>query len=58
MRVRSLYTGLLSAALVLCTVYWLLTRSWAVSPMTSEEKNMTDKLFEQAKSQCIGRYFF
>ena len=43
---------------VLCTAYWLLTRPWAVAPLTTEEQQMTDKLFEQTKPQCIGRYLF
>lgn len=43
---------------VLCAAYWLLTRPWAVAPQTTEEQQMTDKLFEQTKPQCIGRYLF
>lgn len=58
MRVRHLWLGLFAVALVLSTAYWLLTRPWPVSPPTVQEKQMTDKLFEQTKSQCLGRYLF
>lgn len=58
MRVRHLWFGVFAVALVLCAAYWLLTRSWPVSPLTTEEKQMTDKLFEQTKPQCLGRYIF
>lgn len=58
MRVRHLWMGLLAVVLILSTVFWLLTRSWPVAPLTAKEKQMTDKLFEQTKPQCIGRYLF
>lgn len=58
MRVRHLWIGLLVVVLILSTVFWLLTRSWPVAPLTAKEKQMTDKLFEQTKPQCIGRYLF
>jgi hypothetical protein len=58
MRVRHLWLGLFAVALVLSTAYWLLTRAWPVSPLTVEEKQMTDTLFEQMKPQCLGRYLF
>ncbi|WP_046102311.1 T6SS immunity protein Tli4 family protein [Pantoea anthophila] len=50
--------GLLVVILILSTVFWLLTRSWPVAPLTAKEKQMTDKLFEQTRPQCIGRYLF
>lgn len=58
MRVRRLWLGLFAVALVLYTAYWLLTRPWPVSPLTVEEKQMTDTLFKQTKPQCLGRYLF
>lgn len=58
MRVRHLWMGLLVVVLILSTVFWLLTRSWPVAPLTAKEKQMTDKLFEQTKPQCVGRYLF
>jgi len=58
MRVRHLWLGLFAVTLALSTAYWLLTRPWPVSPLTAEEKQMTDKLFEQTKPQCLGRYIF
>ena len=58
MRVRHLWLGLFAVVLVLYTAYWLLTRPWPVAPLTAKEKQMTDKLFEQTKPQCIGRYLF
>lgn len=58
MRVRNLWMGLLVVVLILTTVFWLLTRSWPVAPLTAKEKQMMDKLFEQTKPQCIGRYLF
>jgi len=58
MRVRHLWVGLLVVILILSTVFWLLTRSWPVAPLTAKEKQMTDKLFEHTRPQCIGRYLF
>lgn len=58
MRVRHLWLRLFAVALVLYAMYWLLTRPWPVSPLTVEEKQMTDTLFEQTKPQCLGRYLF
>jgi len=50
--------GLFVVILILSIVFWLLTRSWPVAPLTAKEKQMTDKLFEQTRPQCIGRYLF
>ncbi|MEQ9907845.1 T6SS immunity protein Tli4 family protein [Pectobacterium odoriferum] len=58
MRVRHLWLGLIVIVLILGTIFWLLTRPWPVAPLTAKEKQMTDKLFEQTKPQCIGRYLF
>ncbi|KML22658.1 hypothetical protein VL10_15795 [Leclercia adecarboxylata] len=58
MRVRHLWMGLLVVVLILSTAFWLLTRSWPVAPLTAKEKQMTDKLFEQTRPQCVGRYLF
>ena len=58
MQITRIRLILFTIIFVLCTAYWLLTRSWAVTPLTVEEKQMTDKLFEQTKPQCIGRYLF
>lgn len=58
MRVRHLWLGLIAIVLILWTVFWLLTRPWPVAALTAKEKQMTDKLFEQTKPQCIGRYLF
>ena len=58
MRIRYLWLGLIIVVFILCTVFWLLTRPWPVAPLTAKEKQMTDKLFEQTKPQCIGRYLF
>ncbi|BBV75332.1 hypothetical protein STW0522RAO56_13860 [Raoultella planticola] len=58
MRVRHLWLGLIIVVFILWTVFWLLTRPWPVAPLTAKEKQMTDKLFEQTKPQCIGRYLF
>lgn len=58
MRVRHLWMGLFVVILILSIVFWLLTRSWPVAPLTAKEKQMTDKLFEQTRPQCIGRYLF
>ena len=58
MRVRHLWLGFIAAVAVLWTVFWLLTRAWPVAPLTTKEKQMTDRLFEQTKPQCLGRYLF
>ncbi len=58
MRVRHLWLGLIFVVFILCTVFWLLTRPWPVSPLAEKEKQMTDKLFEQTRPQCLGRYLF
>ena len=58
MRVRHLWMGLIVVVFILCTVFWLLTRPWPVAPLAEKEKQMTDKLFEQTKPQCLGRYLF
>ncbi|OMP91480.1 hypothetical protein BZP36_21275 [Raoultella terrigena] len=58
MRVRHLWMGLIVVVLILGTIFWLLTRPWPAAPLTAKEKQMTDKLFEQTKPQCIGRYLF
>lgn len=58
MRVRHLWVGLIVVVLILSTIFWLLTRPWPAAPLTAKEKQMTDKLFEQTKPQCIGRYLF
>lgn len=58
MRVRHLWMGLFVVLLIFSTVFWLLTRSWPVTSLTAKEKQMTDKLFEQTRPQCIGRYLF
>lgn len=58
MRVICLWSGLFVSALVLGSVYWLLTRTWPVAALTAEEKQMTEKLFEQTKTECFGRYLF
>ncbi len=54
MRVRHLWMGLLVVVLILSTAFWLLTRSWPVAPLTAKEKQMTDKLFEQTRPQCLA----
>ena len=58
MRVRHLWLGLIVIVLILGAIFWLLTRPWPAAPLTAKEKQMTDKLFEQTKPQCIGRYLF
>lgn len=58
MRVRHLWLGLIVVLIILCTVFWLLTRPWPVAPLLVKEKQMTDKLFEQTRPQCLGRYLF
>ncbi|MFV9689340.1 T6SS immunity protein Tli4 family protein [Pantoea sp. Ep11b] len=58
MKVRHLWMGLAVVVLILSAVFWLLTRSWPAAPLTAKEKQMTDKLFEQTRPQCIGRYRF
>jgi len=58
MRVKHLWLGLTVIVLILGTVFWLLTRPWPVAPLMAKEKQMTNKLFEQTKPQCIGRYLF
>lgn len=58
MRVRHLWLGLVAVIFILGTVFWLLTRPWPPAALTTKEKQMTDKLFEQTKPQCISRYLF
>ena len=58
MRVRHLWLGLIAVLFILGTVFWLLTRAWPPAPLTAKEKQMTDKLFEQTKPQCMGRFRF
>ena len=58
MRVRHLWLGLIVIVFILSTIFWLLTRSWPVAPLTVKEKQIMDNLFEQTKPQCIGRYLF
>ncbi|WP_139339452.1 T6SS immunity protein Tli4 family protein [Raoultella terrigena] len=50
--------GLIVVVLILSAIFWLLTHPWPAAPLTAKEKQMTDKLFEQTKPQCIGRYLF
>lgn len=58
MRVRHLWLGLVAVIFIFGTVFWLLTRPWPPGALTTKEKQMTDKLFEQTKPQCISRYLF
>lgn len=58
MRVRHMWLGLIVILLILFTIIWLLIRPWPAAPSTAEEKQMTNKLFEQTKPQCLGRYLF
>lgn len=58
MRVRHLWVGLIIVVLILSTIFWLLTRPWPAASLKAKEKQMTDKLFEQTKPQCLGRYLF
>ncbi|MBM7341860.1 T6SS immunity protein Tli4 family protein [Pantoea coffeiphila] len=53
-----MWLGLIVILLILFTIIWLLIRPWPAAPLTAEEKQMTDKLFEQTKPQCLGRYLF
>ncbi len=58
MRKKLIFSLLLAVLLAAVTYTWNSMRIRPPSPQSAEEKQMTENLFEQTKTQCIGRYLF